>query len=155
MIEDLKVNFASFNYFKYDYSHFCEEVFVQEIAELDFCHIYNYYCNLTTNDKFNIFYDQINPVFKKHMPYKKLSKKKAKLSFKPWITKEILSKIKFRDRLYQKLFKSKELNPNLQFLSKNFRNAVVKDIQESKSKYFNLYFSSYKHNNEKNYGLVL
>ena len=78
--EDLKVNYASLNYFKYDYSHFCEEVFVQEIAELGFSLIYN--CNLT-NDEFNLFHDQINSVSKKHVPYKKLAKKKAKLSFKP------------------------------------------------------------------------
>ena len=39
-------------------SEICEEVFVQEIAELDFSPIYN--CNLTTNDKFHLFYDQIN-----------------------------------------------------------------------------------------------
>jgi len=56
IIEDLKVNYASLNYYKHDYSHFCEETFVDEVSHLDFSSIYN--CNLNTNGKFDLFYDQ-------------------------------------------------------------------------------------------------
>ena len=47
IIEDLKVNYASLNYYKHDYSHFCEETFVDEVSHLDFSSIYN--CSLNTN----------------------------------------------------------------------------------------------------------
>ena len=147
IIEDLKVNYTSLNYYKHDYSHFNEEVFVEEVSHLDFSTVYN--SNLDTNCKFDVFYDQINSIFMKHVPYKKLSKKEVKLSSKPWITKQILAKMKYRDKLYLKILKSKRQNPNLLYLYKKFRNRIVKDMKESKSKYYNLYFSSNKHNMKK------
>ena len=41
IIEDVKVNYATFNYYKHDYSHFSEEAFIDEISQLDFSPIYN------------------------------------------------------------------------------------------------------------------
>ena len=105
IIEDLKVNYTSLNYYKHDYSRFNEEVFVEEVSHLDFSTVYN--SNLDTNCKFDVFYDQINSIFMKHVPYKKLSKKEVKLSSKPWITKQILAKMKYRDKLNLKKIKSK------------------------------------------------
>ena len=51
IIEDLKVNYTTLNYYKHDYSHFSEEAFVDEVSHLDFSPIYNYYSNLNTNGK--------------------------------------------------------------------------------------------------------
>ena len=59
IIEDLKVNYTSLNYYKHDYSHFNEEVFVEEVSHLDFS-VCN--SNLDTNCKFDVFYDQINSI---------------------------------------------------------------------------------------------
>ena len=147
IIEDLKVNYASLNYYKHDYSHFSEEAFVDEVSHLDFSLIYN--SNLNLNGKFDFFYDQIDSICKKHVPYKRLSKKEVKISSKPWITKKIFAKMKFRDKLYSKLLKSKQPNPNLHYLYKKFRNRVVKDLKDRKSSYFNQYFSSNKRNMQK------
>ena len=104
IIEDLKVNYATLNYYKHDYSHFSEEAFVDEVSHLDFSPIYN--SNLNTNGKFDLFYDQIDSVCKVHVPYKRLSKKEVKVSSKPSITEEIFAKIKYRDKLLSKLLKS-------------------------------------------------
>lgn len=54
--------------------------------------------------------------------------------------------IKYRDKLYSKLLKSKQPNPNFHYLCKKFRYRVVKDMKDSKSSYFNQYFSLNKHN---------
>ena len=62
---------------------------------------------------------------------------------------------KFRDKLYFKLLKSKQPNPNLQYLYKKFRNRVVKDVEESKSVYFNLYFTSNKLNTKKLWSSIM
>ena len=148
IIEDLKVNYASLNYYKHDYSHFSEETFVDEVSHLDFSSIYNY-SNLNTNGKFDLFYNQIDSVCKKHVPYKRLSKNEVKISSKPWITREILAKMNYRDKLYSKLLKCKQLDPNLRYLYKKFRNKVVKDLKDSKSTYFNQYFSLNKYNMQK------
>ena len=47
---------------------------------------------------------------------------------KPWITKEIFAKMKYKDKLYSKLLKRKQPNPN------PLNNSGLKD---SKSTYFN------------------
>lgn len=64
---------------------------------------------------------------------KGVSKKEVKISSKPWITKEIFAKMKYRDNLYSKLLKSKQPNPNLYYLNKKFRNRVDKDMKDSKT----------------------
>ena len=96
IIEDLKVNYATLNWsYKHDYSPFSEEAFVDKVSHLDFPPIYN--SNLNTNGKFDLFCDQIDSVCKVHVRYKRLSKKEVEISSKPWTTKEIFAKIKFRD----------------------------------------------------------
>ena len=87
---------------------------------------------LNTNGKFDLFYDQIDSVCKKHVPYRRLSKNEVKISSKPWITREIFAKMKYRDKLYSKLFKSKQPDPHLHYLYKKFRNRIVKDLKDSK-----------------------
>ena len=104
---------------------------------------------MNTNGKFDLFYDQIDSVCKVHVPCKRLSKKELKISCKPWITKEIFAKMKYRDKLHSKLLKSKQPNPNLHYLYKKFRNRIVKDMKDSKTSYFNQYFSLNKHNMQK------
>ena len=122
-------------------------MFVDEVSHLDFSSIYN--CNLNTNGKFDLFYDQLDSVCKKHVPYKTLSKKEVKISSKPWITREIFAKMKYRDKLYSKLLKSKQPGPSLHYLYKKFRNRIVKNPKDSKSSYFNQYFSLNKYNMQK------
>ena len=72
----------------------------------------------------------------------------VKLSNKPWITKPILAKIRYRDKLYSKIIRGKHSNSNLIYLHKKFRNSVVKDVKANKSDYFKNYFL-YKKNNMK------
>ena len=102
---------------------------------------------MNTNGKFDLFYDQIDSVCKVHVPDKSLSKKEVKIYSK--LTKEIFAKMKSRDKLYSKLLKSKQPNPNLHYLYKIFRTRVVKDLKDSKTSYFNQYFSLNKHNMQK------
>ena len=71
-----------------------------------------------------------------------LSKREIKLSTKPWITKPILAKIRYRDKLYSKIIRCKHSNPNLIYL----HNSVVKDAKASKSDYFKNYFLYNKNN---------
>lgn len=104
---------------------------------------------LNTNGKFDLFYDQIDSVCKKHVPYKRLSKKEVKISSKSWITRQIFAKMKYRDKLYSKLLKSKQQDPNLHYLYKKFRNRIVKDLKDSKSSYFHQYFSLNRYNMQK------
>ena len=101
------------------------------------------------NTKFDIIYDQISQFINYHVPSRKLSKREIKLSTKPWITKHILTKIRYRDKLYSKIIRCKYSNPNLIYLHKKFRNSVVKDVNASKSDYFKNYFLCNKNNMKK------
>ena len=58
--------------------NFSENIFVQEVSQLDFFPIYNK--NWNTNVKFNLFYDEMISVCKRLESYKELSKKEVKLS---------------------------------------------------------------------------
>ena len=57
--------------------------------------------------------------------------------------------MKYRDKLYSKLLKSKQPDPNLHYLYKKFRNRIVKHLKDSKSSYFNQYFSLNKYSMQK------
>ena len=88
IIEDLKVNFKTLNYYKNDYSIFNEETFVDEFAHLDWSNIYNN--NLDINSKFNIFTTK-SPLLSIAMYLVKNSlRKKLNYPLKPWITKVIV-----------------------------------------------------------------
>ena len=102
--------------------------------------------DLDANNKFDVFNYQISQFINCHAPCRKLSKHKIKLSTKPWITKNILAKIRYGDKLYSLIMKSKQPDPNLISLHKKFRNSVVKDNKASKSNYFKNYFLCNRNN---------
>ena len=90
----------------------------------DFFSIYN--SNFNTNGKFDLFYDQIHSVCKKHIPYKRLSKE-VKIFSKPWITREILTKMNYRDKLYSKITEkgiSRRSDSPLFYLKDNYSGSV-------------------------------
>ena len=62
---------------------------------------------------FVVFYDQISQFINCYAPHKKVSKHEIKLSTKPWITKDILAKIRYRGKLYSRMMKSEQPDPNL------------------------------------------
>ena len=73
-----------------------EEKFINDFSLLDWNSISSDY--MDTNTKFDTFYDQISHFINSHVPRRKLSKHEIKLSTKPWITKHILAKIRYRDK---------------------------------------------------------
>ena len=97
LIVDNKLNNKILNYYKYDYTKFDEFTVInwENISKP----------NLDANTKFNIFFDQISLFINSHVPRRKLSKREIKLSTKPWITKEILAKMQYRDKVYSQVLK--------------------------------------------------
>ena len=147
IVDNLKVNYKVLNYYNNDFSKFDEEEFINDFSLLDWNNISSDY--MDANTKFDIFYDQISQFINSHVPRRKLSKREIRLSTKPWITKHILVKIRYRDKLYSKIIRCKHSNPNLIYLHKKFRNSVVKDVKASKSDYFRNSFLCNKNNMKK------
>ena len=134
IIDDIKVKYKILNYFRNDYSKFNEEKFINDFLYIDWNS--NSDNELDTSAKFDFFYDKISHLVNVHVPFKKLFKHEIKLSTKPWIPKDILAKIRHWEKLYSRINKCKQPNPNLMALHKQFRNSVVKDIKASKADYF-------------------
>lgn len=150
-MDKLKVNYKVLNYYKNDFSKFDEEKFINDFSVLNWDNISSDY--MDANTKLDTFYDQISQFINSHVPHRTLSKREIKLFTKPWITRPVLAKIQYRDKLYSKIIRCNHSNPNLIYLHKKFRNSVVKDVKTSKSAYFINYL--FCNNNMKKSGLEL
>lgn len=120
-----------------DYTHFNQSDLVDEVAAI------NWETVLPNADDVNIyfdsFYDKLTEIVDKHVPIKKISKRRAKLLSKPWITKAILKSIKVKNKFYTKYIKYR----NDYYFSKYkaYRNKLKHVILLSKKAYYSNYFS--------------
>ena len=97
----------NYNHDRYlrDYSQFNEAKFIEEVAEVNWMTVL---CNSeNVNFIFSSFLDKLSELVDKHVPLKKLSKRKVKLLSKPWITKGIRISIKRKNKLYKLYMNSK------------------------------------------------
>ena len=79
ILDNVKVNCKTLNYYKIDYSKFEEEKFINDFSLLDWANIFNN--NLDASTKFDVFMnDQISQFINCHAPCRKLSKHEIKLS---------------------------------------------------------------------------
>ena len=147
IVDNIKVNYKILNYYKYDYTKFDEDNFINDsqssTGKISLILIWMETLNLI------FFYDQISQFISFHVPRRKLSKREIKLSTKPWITKEILAKIQYRDKVDSQVLKCNQPDPNLTLLYKKLRNSVVKDIKLCKSNYLKNYFLCNRNNMRK------
>ena len=76
-------------------------------------------------------------------PKKKLSRKRKKLLQNPWITREILKKMKGRDKLYKKFVKNDRILNSVHHTNyKKARNQVNRAIKVAKDEYFQKQFGN-------------
>ena len=128
--------------YKLDQSKFNENLFLEDLS------IQNFEDKENANDSFSDLLDKYEACVKRHMPLKKVNKKGKKLENKPWLTKDILKKIKTRNNL----FANKKKDPNNEYLKSaynRFRNSVNNDIKQSKKAYYGQYFENCKNNMKK------
>ena len=100
------------------------------------------------NLSMNNLHDYINRLLDIYAPYKKLLKKEIQLKSKPWISNEILSLMKKRDKFLSKYTKHQKNNPelasNLFNEYKLIRNNVTRLKRDSKLQYYKKFFDSNK-----------
>ena len=131
--------------FKYDYSRFKEDKFLDDFNQIDFTYLEN--SDLDVNNKFDRFLKDLNTLTNQHAPIKRRSRKEMKLKDKPWINNRILKMMRIRDRILQKM--KKQQTPDNVKLYKKFRNRVSNELKESKARYFHTYFSTNSQNMKK------
>ena len=88
------------------------------------------------DDMHNIFQIKLLKAIDKHAPFKILLQKEMKK--KPWITKQILIKIREKNKTYEKYLKIKDIFWYNIYI--NFRNIVKRLIEKSKRRYYRNYF---------------
>ena len=89
--------------YKRNYRNFFEESFIADIA------IEKWYNDFQdVNNSYNDFIFRLDGCVNRHAPIQKLNQKEQKRNQKPWITNEILKRIKHRN----KLFAQRKSNPN-------------------------------------------
>ena len=103
--------------------------------------------DISIDNKFDYFYENVSNLVDKHVPSKNLTKKDIKLHSKPWINSKIVRLIRYGDRLKRKL--KRKFTPDNEFLYKKFRNRVVSELRTSRATYYNQYFSTHKDNMKK------
>ena len=90
----------------------------------------------------------MNHLLDKYMPWKKLSKKDYKRKYKPWISDEILNKIKDKNKKFDKYVKCKD-SVRKEILKREFRvvqNEITELTRQGKKEYYNRYFNENKAN---------
>lgn len=86
---------------------------------------------------YNSFIDTFLALYKECFPFKTL-RQSGKIR-KPWVTPELLNKIKTKDKLYKKFIKSRD--PEKLKIYKSFRNKVTKELKTARNNYFCDYFT--------------
>ena len=131
--------------YKRDYSHLDENNLIEEVNQINWHKIYSNVSDPTT--MFTSFYDKLNQIIDKHLPFKKLSRKEIKFSSKPWITKGIKTSINLKNKLYKKYLKTKHSYYLCKF--KYYRNRINHLLKISKKVYYSNYFQQHIKNGKK------
>ena len=113
-----------------DFSNFSSDGFNDEIVN----------DSRDVNSVFSTFYNKFNKLINKHAPMKTISKRKAKLLSKPWITRGLRISVEIKNKLYAS-------GDMIQY--KVYRNKFCFLIRLSKQKYYTKFFDDSLNNMEK------
>ena len=96
----------------------------------------------------NKFLEKVNNHVDKHLPIKKLSKQEILQKDKPWMTKGLITSIKNKNIIHQKMLRAKDptRKQELQEKHKTCKNRLTKLTRNSKANHFNNFFYQNKSN---------
>ena len=93
------------------------------------------------------FISQFSTTLEIHAPMCKFTRKEKKLQTKPWLSKEILTSIRYRNKLYRQCLN--EQKPSLWEKYKKYRNKVTRMKEQAKKIHFQNVISKNKQNTAK------
>jgi len=138
------------NIFKRSYKTFNKENFILDYFNINWNEVIDTDKN-DANLSMENFLSTFNKLLDKHIPLKKITQKQFKQKFKPWISKEILNRIKEKNKILQKYIKCNVQNRKTQLYNnfKNIKNEITNMTRNSKKIYYQKYFSDNKNNLQK------
>ena len=128
-----------------NFKHFNEREFQDILDNFNWNEELAYHLNDSNKSLENLF-TKTNFFLDECAPYKKLNKKELELKQKPWISKEILTKIYERDKLLRKYchLKNPTKKEAVYTQYKTLRNSITKLKKDSKIEYYKKYFEENK-----------
>ena len=127
--------------FRRNTKNFDREHFFRDLLDIDWTSVIKIEKG-DPNISFNNYEVTVNKLLDKYMPIKKLTKNEIKQQRKPWITNEIKTSIKIRERLYKKFVKAKnnDIKNTYYRQYKELRNRIVNLCKQSKKTFYQNYF---------------
>ena len=122
-----------------DFSNFSSDSFNDDLSKVNWNALF-VNDSRDVNSVFSSFYNKCNKLINKHVPMKTISKRKAKLLSKPWITKGLRSSVRIKKTLYAS-------GDMIQY--KVYRNKLCSLIRLSKQKYYTKFFNDNLNNMKK------
>jgi len=113
-----------------DFLHFSEVKFLAEVSNINWNKIISL-PNMNNDKLFSKLYNKLNKVVNTHVPFKIVSKRRARQLSEPWITKGIRKSINIKNSLY---------HSNVKDQYRLDRNKISTLIRLSKKQYFYNYF---------------
>ena len=110
--------------------------------------------NESINEEFKTLTAKLKQTIDKNVPLRKLSKKKSKLSRKPWITKGIRISCNKKNKTFKKLIRTNFRNQDLFKNFKTYRNKLTKTIKISKQLHYQKALTTAKNNSKKTWNII-
>ena len=140
-------HFPKQNIYKRDTKNFDQAEFILDYFDVNWDEV----LQLNKNDvnlSLSSLLGKLNEILDKHMPLKKVNKSELKRIVKPWVTDEIIRKIKLKSKTYEKYVKCKKIQGNLRNILfteyKSLKNEINSLLRESKKEFYNRYFTRNK-----------
>ena len=122
--------------YKRDFSHFDSNKFMEEINQKPI------ESNLNVTDYTEKFIETMSKLVDKHAPVRKMNQQEMKRLEKPWITEQILKKIKKKDSYYKKFTKENDSTKKevLNKRIKTMKNEITQMIRKAKHNHYKQFF---------------
>jgi hypothetical protein len=131
-----------------NFKKFNNNEFQEELLKINWD---GYFLDKNTNECTTFLVKNMERLLDEMAPFKRLSNKDIGLKQRPWITHDILEIMNERDDFHKQYAKEKDLiRKDILFrIYKYKRNLVVKNIRQSKEKYYSDFFEQNKNNSKK------
>ena len=130
--------------------NFNNEDFLRDYQNIDWDTVIDIPKN-DVNFSMESFLTKFNQLLDIHLPLRKITHREFKQKFKPWISKQVLSKIDDKNKAFRKYLRSKNpvLKNNLHRKFKDLKNEVTHLLRSSKKDFYKKYFTVNKNNIQK------
>ena len=152
-VKNKKANSLSKCIYK-DFFYFDTDLFLNDLHFSLLPLLNNQSCLSAVNvdHKFNIFIETFNKCVNKHVPLKTASRKKIRLMRKPWITKEIFTSIRHKQKMYIPYYvRGTEIQ---KMIYQQYSNKLTKIKTLSKKQYINSEINNTNNNMRKFWSLI-